>query len=1226
MRKNLFRPSVLLGVALIAVLAACSRAPEPAANTSVACKASSPSPEFSREYAAGDELVFLPSSDDYNEDPSEGPTCAADFPDYSSSDSPNPNRGPSSATGMGGGAGGGGGRGRGGAGGVAYRRVSANGAGGRESRPVVLISWARDFQNTEGYWSADKFRADSARKNAKETFNLEFREPGKATGDQGQEGATIGVTALTLLTFAGMGEDHKQGAYKDNCRRAIMALRKMQKNDGSFGESGDAIGASNQPLCVMALAEMYCLSGDVALRANVERGVEYLLGKQLKGSGWAMPENPRIADVSLTGWTALALHSAKLSGIEFDRARVFGDVAKWIRATDPYLAGKTGLWGRERKSGAPLFEAVALTCGLIAGLEPADVLMSSYAATVTAKSARWEAGKVDFESWYFGARGLWQAGTQYSKWGIELSELLRANRRGERPEDKGLARESLAEYGSWDAVDSSSVVGGRVYATAMATLALEVADCSRHAASHTKKDSDKDGIIDLPEGILAGQTASETRACPSLQARKEGASVGEFPLQRTDVKAEVSGWLASTRVSQTYTNPYKENIEAVYVFPLPGDAAINGFLMEVGSRRIHGIIRPREEATRMYKEARARGQTASLMTQERSDVFTQNVANIEPAGQVKISITYFQTLKYDSGYYEYVFPTVVSERFNSGEPTDPKPDAEPVGGEGERRNTDKTPDAGKVSPPRLPEGKKSGATFALTLDLDAGMPIGVTKCVNHNATILQVNEKHIVVKVDDGSRANREFVFRWSIAGNVPQAGLLAHRDQRGGFFTLMLQPQLDPRDSDVTPREITFIMDTSGSMAGQPVELCKNICNRVIDTLRPDDIFNIVFFAGGNSQLFERPMPRTPENIEKAKSAVLSQRGEGGTEMLSGLQRALGAEHDARFLQMYVFLTDGEISNENEILQTIRDKGQKARFFAFGTGNSVNRALLDGIGKEGHGKTIYCLPREVNDSTLAVREFYESIDSPVLCDISLDWGNLPVSDVSPQNVTDLFKGKPILLRGKYSTAAKGTLHVRGRVGGRLVDIEVAVDLPEQNKEHECLGALWAKERVSELLAQLQNDPGNPAFKDEVIKLGVDFNLLTPFTGFIAIDESRISGDGKPLRVMQPVEQIDGRDLPKTGKRVVSSDDGALYSAMEVKAWGLTVFENESGDVEAASVKAGSAAEKAGITPGSLVKAVNNVKVVSMRQMEAALLQSVGEVEVRFAAGETESKVTLPKP
>ena len=1091
---------------------------------------------------------------------------------------------------------------------------------------VVIRPWACDFQNTDGYWSADKFRADSARKNAKATFNLEFREPGNATGDQGQEGATPGVTALTLRAFACAGDDHRDGAYKDTCRRALIALRKAQKIDGSFGDTLDAIGASNQPLCVMALAEIYAMSGDVALRANVERGVEYLLKKQLQGSGWALPENPDVADTSLTGWTVLALHAAKQSGIEFDRARAFGDVAKWIRATDPHLAGKTGLWGSERRSSALFFESVALACGLTVGMDIQDPLLCSFAREVSDKPPMWAKDEVDFESWYFGSIGLYHMDRPFKKWANPLVKMLQEKQRGHRSEDQGSTKDSLSEHGSWDAVDSASTIGGRVYSTAISYLILEVDARYERMKMRNNADSDKDGIIDLPEGIFAGQTASETRACPTLQARREGATVGEFPLQRTDVKAEVSGWLASTRVSQTYTNPYKENIEAVYVFPLPGDAAINGFLMEVGSRRIHGIIRPREEATRMYKEARARGQTASLMTQERADVFTQNVANIEPAGQVKISITYFQTLKYDSGYYEYVFPTVVSERFTSGNPTDPAPDTEPVGGEGERRNTDKTPDAGKVSPPRLPEGKKSGAEFALTLDLDAGMPIGVTKCVNHNATILQVNEKHIVVKVDEGSRANREFVFRWSIAGNVPQAGLLAHRDHRGGFFTLMLQPQLDPRDSDVNPREITFIMDTSGSMAGQPVELCKNICNRVIDTLRPDDIFNIVFFAGGNSQLFERPMPRTPENIEKAKSAVLSQRGDGGTEMLSGLQRALGAEHDARYLQMYVFLTDGEIDNEDEILQTIREQGQKARFFAFGTGTSVNRPLLDGIGKQGHGKTIYCLPREVNDSTLAVREFYESIDSPVLCDISLDWGNLPVSDVSPQNVTELFKGKPILLRGKYSAAAKGTLHVRGRVGGRHVDIEVAVDLPEENKEHACLGALWAKERVAELSAQLQNDPDNLVFKNEIIQLGVDFNLLTPFTGFIAIDESRISGDGRPLRVMQPVEQIDGRDLPKTGKRVVSSDDGALYSAMEVKAWGLTVFENETGDVEAASVKAGSAAEKAGITPGSLVKAVNNVKVVSMRQMENALLQSAGEVEVRFATGDSESKVTLPKP
>lgn len=1216
MRRNPLYPSILLGAALIAVLAACSRAPEPEPEPQpvlrIALERQPAPPAPGLEYAAGDELVFLPT----DEDPADLPVLAAEFPD-NACDSPVPLRGPSSAIGIGGGGGGNG---------MAYRRAGSA-AGGIPARKVpVNKPWACDFQNPEGYWSADKFRSDSVRKSARETFNLEFREPGKPGGDQGNEGATPGVTALMLLTFAGSGHDHRNGECKETCRRALMYLRKIQNADGSFGPTADAIGASNQPLCVMALAEMYSLSGEVALKASVERGVDYLLNKQLKDSGWAMPENPRKADTSLTGWTIVALKSAAMAGIEFDRQRVYGDVVKWIRATDSYLAGKTGLWGRERKNDAPFFEAVALTCGLMAGLEPSDSLMSRCAKTIGANAATWEAGKIDLEAWYFSALGLYQADQPFKAWADPMCKLLLDKERGYRTEEKGSTRESLAEFGSWDAVDAVSSVGGRVYSTAIARLTCQIAVRYNQMKKLNKADSDKDGIIDLPEGVLAGQNASERRDCPALKARKDGASIGDFPLQRTDVKAEVSGWLASTRVSQTFTNPYKENIEAVYVFPLPGDAAINGFLMEVGGHRIVGVIRPREEATRMYKEARARGQTASLMTQERADVFTQSVANIEPAGQVKVSVTYFQTLKYDSGYYEYVFPTVVSERFTSGNPTDAQPEAEPAGGVGERRDTDKNPDASKVSPPRLPEGKKSGAEFALTLDLDAGMPIGITKCVNHNATILQVNERHIVVRVDEGSRANREFVFRWSIAGNVPQAGLLAHRDKRGGFFTLMLQPQNDPRDADVTPREITFIMDTSGSMAGQPVELCKEICNRVIDTLRPDDIFNIVFFAGGNSQLFDRPMPRTPGNIEKAKSAVLSQRGEGGTEMLSGLQRALCADHDARYLQMYVFLTDGEIDHEDAILNTIREQGQKARFFAFGTGSSVNRPLLDGIGKEGRGRTIYCLPFEADNTSLAVREFYESIDSPVLCDISLDWGSLPVSDVTPRNVTDLFKGKPILLRGKYSAAAKGVLHVRGRVGARHIDIEVPVTLPEENREHECLGALWAKERVLELTGKLRDNPGLPALVHEITNLGVEFNLLTPYTGFVAIEESGISGDGKPLRVMQPVEQINGRNLPKTGKRVVSSDDGALYSAMEVRAWGITVFENESGDVEVASVKTGSAAETAGISPGSLVRAINNVRVVSMRQMETVLLQSTREVDARFATGDTEAKVTLPKP
>ncbi|MBN1770344.1 MAG: VWA domain-containing protein, partial [Deltaproteobacteria bacterium] len=703
-----------------------------------------------------------------------------------------------------------------------------------------------------------------------------------------------------------------------------------------------------------------------------------------------------------------------------------------------------------------------------------------------------------------------------------------------------------------------------------------------------------------------------------------GETAGEFPLRHTEVAAEISGFLARTEVEQTYANPFRETIEAVYVFPLPAMGAVNDFVMEVGGRRIVGLIRPREEAERIYADARARGQTASLLTQERPNIFTQSVANIEAGGEVKIRITYFERLAYDRGGYEWVFPMVVGPRYVGGtpqpatdRPTDPATGTPTTGG-GTAAPTDRVPDADRITPPVLRPGERSGHDIGLTVTLDAGLPLADLRSAAHEVDIVEETYARRVIRLRAAdSIPNKDFVLRWNVAGEETRLGLLTHRGEQGGFFTLMMQPPVAPSDAQVTPREISFLLDVSGSMRGLPLAIAKAVVERTLDRLRPDDTFNLFYFASGNGQLWERPKERSEENVAEAKAFLADLEGGGGTEMLAGLRRALEAEHDPAQVQMFVFATDGFVGEEEEILRLVETGRGDARFFLFGIGSSVNRYLVAGIAEHGGGAAEVVLPDAAGDACRAVERLFAAIDSPVLVDVRIDWNGLPVEDVYPARLPDLFAGQTINVVGRYTAAAAGTAFVEARVGTRQVRLPVIVALPEVQAEHQALAPIWARWRIEELSKRelTAGEAELPELKRQITELAVDFRLVSAYTAFVAVDESRVVGDGRPLRVIQPVE------LPSGVSYEGVFGEAPVGGAFEVAAWGLTVQATESGKVKVGKVADGSAARRAGIRPGAEIRTVNRTAVHDVSHLEGLLLQSSGSVRLQLDPG---GSVDLP--
>src|SRR6266567_1050966 len=616
--------------------------------------------------------------------------------------------------------------------------------------------------------------------------------------------------------------------------------------------------------------------------------------------------------------------------------------------------------------------------------------------------------------------------------------------------------------------------------------------------------------------ITVNAQASDTPG--SLQVLDPtGKPRGSCPLKHTDVKAEISGFLSRVVVTQEFENPFKEKIEAVYTFPLPQSAAVDDMTMIVGDRTVRGKILRREEAQAVYEAAKSNGQVASLLDQQRPNIFTQAVANILPGEQVKITISYVETLKYEDGSYEFVFPMVVGPRYVPGAATGSP-------GSGFSPDTDRVPDASRITPVPVPEGMRAGHDISLTISLDAGVTIDNVSSSSHAIDLERPDGARALVRLKNSSVIpNKDFVLNYDVAGKAISDAVLTHRSLKGGYFTLILQPPERVTVEDVTPKELVFVLDTSGSMSGFPIEKAKETMKLALDNLYPYDTFNLITFSGDEHILFPGPVPATKENLQKAQAFLESRQGGGGTEMMKAIKASMDPSDAQNHVRIVCFMTDGYVGNDMEIIGEVQ-KHPNARVFAFGIGSAVNRFLLDGMAKYGRGEVEYVALND--DGSAAARRFHERVRNPLLTDISIDWNGLPVADVYPQRIPDLFSAKPVILTGRYTAASNGVIRLKGKIAGKDFLREIPVEFPEVQTQHDVLDSLWARQRIDELMSRdfkgAQQGNMQDEVKQAITNLGLDYRLMTQFTSFVAVEEMIVTDGGKPRRIDVPVEVPEG--------------------------------------------------------------------------------------------------------
>jgi len=571
--------------------------------------------------------------------------------------------------------------------------------------------------------------------------------------------------------------------------------------------------------------------------------------------------------------------------------------------------------------------------------------------------------------------------------------------------------------------------------------------------------------------VLAGAAmllASSAQAAGELQF-KTGAGPVSAPLLATDVDIRVTGPVARATVRQSFRNPHADWFEGIYSFPLPENAAVDHLRMRIGERVVEGEIRERQAAKASYEQAKTEGRRATLVEQERPNIFTTSVANIGPGETVQVEIEYQQTLRYDQGRYSIRFPMVVGPRYV------------PAGVE----------DAARIVPAVLRPGENAGQInpVKLQVSLDAGVPVSDVESAYHRIGVRKSGDSRQQITLAGDNFANKDFELAWTLApGRAPAAALFTEKKGDRHYGLLMVVPPAQERQGRAIPREVIFVIDTSGSMHGASIAQAKEALELAIRRLTPADSFNVIEFNSYARALFSQARPAEAGNIENAVRWVRELRAQGGTEMDKALNLALdGQSHEGRIRQI-VFLTDGAVGNEDALLRMIRDRLGDSRLFTVGIGSAPNSHFMTKAAQFGAGTFTYI--GKIEEVKEKMNALFSKLESPVLKGLTIDWGNSKGVEAWPKAVPDLYLGEPVVVLFSADSVAD--------------EIKVAGLMAHNTPLAEAggLGTLWAREKISNLMDAMRGGAPEEEVRPGVLQLALDHHLVSKYTSLVAVDKT----------------------------------------------------------------------------------------------------------------------------
>ncbi|WP_245296976.1 MULTISPECIES: marine proteobacterial sortase target protein [Rhodomicrobium] len=628
-----------------------------------------------------------------------------------------------------------------------------------------------------------------------------------------------------------------------------------------------------------------------------------------------------------------------------------------------------------------------------------------------------------------------------------------------------------------------------------------------------------------------------------FKAVEEGRYVAA-PLVGTDIDIAVSGPTARARVTQHFYNPTENWVEGVYVYPLPENSAVDSLKMVIGDRIIIGDIKERQEAKRIYEEAKREGKKAALMEQERPNMFTNSVANIGPGETIVVQIEYQQSVPQSANRFSLRVPLVVAPRYN------PKPLVQTVdfGGKGWGQISDPVPDRDRIEPPVLdPRDNAPVNPVTLTVRLQAGFPLGEVKSAYHTVKTESPSEDSRIVKIEGAVPADKDFELTWEPkAGQAPAAGLFHERLGGTDYLLAFVTPPVLSQAQAPRPREIIFVIDNSGSMGGSSIVQAKSSLLYGLRQLKPGDRFNVVRFDDTMEVLFPGAVPADMEHVGQAQTFVSALQANGGTEMVPAMKAALTDDGGAgaEMLRQVVFLTDGAIGNEQQLFETIASGLGRSRVFMVGIGSAPNSYLMRHAAELGRGSfTRIGSGTQVEER---MRALFNKLEKPAVTDLSVKF-SLSGADVTPRVLPDLYAGETLQIAAKLSSMG-GKAEISGMIGDRPWTATLPLSGSAEGKG---LSKLWAREKIADAEVEVTMGHISQASADQrILTLALEHSLISRLTSLVAVDKTPSRPAGATLvRADLPLNLPAGWDFDKVfGKRGGERGNGPVQDGGVVPA------------------------------------------------------------------------------
>ena len=641
-------------------------------------------------------------------------------------------------------------------------------------------------------------------------------------------------------------------------------------------------------------------------------------------------------------------------------------------------------------------------------------------------------------------------------------------------------------------------------------------------------DSGVDHRVDSRVGLSEVKLQDVSEGSLLLKTQQQGI-YQQVPIQSTEVDMRVSGMIVRAQIRQTFVNPGSSWVEGIYVFPLPEQAAVDHLRMKIGDRIIQGKIKEKQQAKKIYEQAKQQGKKAALIEQQRPNIFTNSVANIGPGEKVVIEIEYQQVLHYDQGQFALRFPMAITPRFIPGKPIS---EHSRITSNGWAENTDEVPDASQITPP-VYSGEGKINPVSLRIELDVGIPLQSVTSTYHTIRQRKHGIGQVTITLDNTVvPADRDFELRWiPEARHAPRAAVFSEQTGNDYYHLLMVLPPDSKKGRNQSlAREVIYVIDTSGSMSGISIEQAKRSLQMALNRLKPADRFNVIQFNSVTDVLFSTARHANFANVKRARHYVQRLQANGGTNIGSALDAALGKQNDDELVRQVIFLTDGSVGNESALFDKIKQQLGQSRLFTVGIGSAPNSYFMRKAAQFGRGSFTYI--SDVSEVKEKMSALFGKLESPVMSDLNIMFNNNEMAELWPKRVPDLYKGEPVI--------------VAARTKHPLINLEITgqrANAPwknriefNQDQNGNGIGVFWARNKISALMDSLHDGADKQTVRKEVINVALKHHLVSRYTSLVAVDvtptrpqEESLLKHNLPVNLPhgQSVQKIFGR-LPQT--------------------------------------------------------------------------------------------------